>query len=1437
MENLSHSQHPNMLSKKPFTNPSKIVYDDVFSAPPRFGAAPTLSPRVEDYGEIFGAFHAPRGASSSIPVLDLPLVDNEAAEDVFFDVRSCSGLDYNEVFGGFNASDFDVCFEELMMEHSNGRDFSSDEAWTPEDPEYLSEESDNSAKNQCLSNGDSHESIDGSMEFNISYHKASQSSNKDMSNGITHVTQLFDVPGYAFMVDKSMSLPKTDNEHPPLHVSDDGHLNIDFTGEVMGEKKLRKTMSHPANGNANGLVFGNEVRPHKEYVRNVSLPNETFVTISDVNLKTHPSQLPPPSRPPPAFDFKKRDFSKSTPNCQAVASSGIAGDSSPPYYDVEVDASSSAAASAAAIKEAMEKAQAKLKSAKELMERKRDGFQSRTKSGSKNDRKDREGRVSKNDDVSGSKKYEEDTCERENKIEFSVMEERKKIRVPDSLEGKRHLNAAEKSSDEKHGRESLSSQGSDRIDEAGEWKEATQFFELVRTDVPRKVTELENNDNILLQNTNIHEQGQKVKKAATEAMQQQQENGKKVQAFTADHELEEYAKNFKVSKPACDQGGSNGRSEAAKVSHGEKGLAMKAQVAQEVFRVEGEERFRMNLQSIGTEKRQTKANGSQKHENMVDVPREQSKIEVRQTAEDKEKGPWPKEAIRSVENEKQLICKKDGGERRGRSTSEQEENEKMLKAPLEQMENERRLKEALKQGEKEKRINEACVREETEKKQREAYEKEEKEKRLRAALEWEENERKLKEAFVKEENERRLGEATDREENERRQKEVREREENEKRLKEALEKEENKGRLREFFQSEENEKRSKGALEHENKKKQKEANEREGTEKKSKEVFENEKRLEETNELVESGKLREAMEGEASELGTCELEEIGDAYQEIRNLGNIEVTLKDVSENDELGVLNEMGGNCRVAKQACEPDENRNLESTRLVGKHEGKNGKQEVTGENAHEEISKVPPVLKIGNKEATVETVNVQVDEQTKVSGVDQGNLEHEKNQDDAAASVYGDERMRKAGEAGNGTGQMSIEKTKKAFQIESDIANQGKEFAQDRGERRKNMPQAVVMNQEERKDNFMSTRAEKKSVVTGRKIEAAQPADLEAKGSTLGSTQQFSVSERKMKDLNKTLSPEEKEAERMRREKEFEMERLRKMEEEREREREREKDRMAVDRAALEARERVHTEARDRAERATVERAITEARERLEKACVEAREKSLADNKTYLDARLRERAAVERATAEVRERALGKVMSERTAFETRERLERSVSDKFSASSRNGGMGPSSSSSVYNEKGSYYMERSEGVEGESPQRCKARLERHRRIAERAAKALAEKNMRDLLAQREQAERNRVAETLDADVKRWSSGKEGNLRALLSTLQYILGPDSGWQPIPLTEVITSQAVKKVYRKATLCVHPDKLQQRGASLQQKYICEKVFDLLKEAWNKFNSEER
>ncbi|KAK4370466.1 hypothetical protein RND71_009941 [Anisodus tanguticus] len=55
--------------------------------------------------------------------------------------------------------------------------------------------------------------------------------------------------------------------------------------------------------------------------------------------------------------------------------------------------------------------------------------------------------------------------------------------------------------------------------------------------------------------------------------------------------------------------------------------------------------------------------------------------------------------------------------------------------------------------------------------------------------------------------------------------------------------------------------------------------------------------------------------------------------------------------------------------------------------------------------------------------------------------------------------------------------------------------------------------------------------------------------------------------------------------------------------------------------------------------------------------------------------------------------------------------------------------------------------------------------------KALAEKTQHDLQSQNEQEEKHRLAETLDYDIKRWATGKEGNLRALLSSLQHV--PDT----------------------------------------------------------------
>ncbi|RDY08318.1 Auxilin-related protein 2, partial [Mucuna pruriens] len=378
-------------------------------------------------------------------------------------------------------------------------------------------------------------------------------------------------------------------------------------------------------------------------------------------------------------------------------------------------------------------------------------------------------------------------------------------------------------------------------------------------------------------------------------------------------------------------------------------------------------------------------------------------------------------------------------------------------------------------------------------------------------------------------------------------------------------------------------------------------------------------------------------------------------------------------------------------------------------------------------------------------------------------------------------------------------------------------------------------------------------------------------------------------RLDDEQQQKEREEKEQRRREREREEKEREQQRLEREREKARQavERATREARERAAAEARQRAEraavekaNEARKRAERAAVQRAQAEARERAaawakdraEKAAAEAKEREVRERgaaaRTEPEARVKaERAAVERAAAEARERAAAQAR-ERAAAAARMNQQQNDNDLesfFSTGARANSAPrpprPSSSDSVFDPQfQSDVTQKSTGVsssmkkassstniiddfssifgaapsssgefqevEGETEERRRARLERHQRAQERVAKALAEKNQRDLQTQRDQAERHRVAETLDFEIKRWAAGKEGNLRALLSTLQYVLWPECGWQPVSLTDLITAAAVRKVYRKSTLCIHPDKVQQKGANIQQKYIAEKVFDLLK-----------
>ncbi|KAK6792876.1 hypothetical protein RDI58_011957 [Solanum bulbocastanum] len=90
-----------------------------------------------------------------------------------------------------------------------------------------------------------------------------------------------------------------------------------------------------------------------------------------------------------------------------------------------------------------------------------------------------------------------------------------------------------------------------------------------------------------------------------------------------------------------------------------------------------------------------------------------------------------------------------------------------------------------------------------------------------------------------------------------------------------------------------------------------------------------------------------------------------------------------------------------------------------------------------------------------------------------------------------------------------------------------------------------------------------------------------------------------------------------------------------------------------------------------------------------------------------------------------------------------------------------------------------------------------------------------------------------DAKIKQWSQGRKGNIRSLLSTLQLVLWPESGWKPVALMDLMEGNQVKRAYQRALLYIHPDKLQQKGAAAHQKYIAAKVFDILQEAWDQFN----
>ena len=133
-------------------------------------------------------------------------------------------------------------------------------------------------------------------------------------------------------------------------------------------------------------------------------------------------------------------------------------------------------------------------------------------------------------------------------------------------------------------------------------------------------------------------------------------------------------------------------------------------------------------------------------------------------------------------------------------------------------------------------------------------------------------------------------------------------------------------------------------------------------------------------------------------------------------------------------------------------------------------------------------------------------------------------------------------------------------------------------------------------------------------------------------------------------------------------------------------------------------------------------------------------------------------------------------------------------------------------------------------------RLRRKRKEEKAAKMQAAQDRYRSVEAQRtqEQEDRRRMEELYGERVDEWLNKHRGNIRSMLASLHEIVGDDIGWKRMSMGDLVTSAAVKKAYYKAQLIIHPDKVTQRGGDATQKFLANKLFHELQDAYNAFRS---
>lgn len=243
-----------------------------------------------------------------------------------------------------------------------------------------------SEENHALSQEESCQSFNGVKKFSMSYQKTNNG-NENGLNGTTHIAQLHAVPGYTCLIDEVTPSRMTKGDNPVSSIVNGAcpKDNI-FVGKMECNNFIKSMTDLSAGGTAGTKTSKGNVEFQNKSNRSRSNSVDKLFDACEVGNGIHYPKVRPSSSFPSNYgnnyDSSRRSMASKFRSFKTDTSEGYANDYSLPLFDEEVDTNSVAATSMAALKKAIEEAQARMKIAKESMERKKFNIQNRVKVGS-----------------------------------------------------------------------------------------------------------------------------------------------------------------------------------------------------------------------------------------------------------------------------------------------------------------------------------------------------------------------------------------------------------------------------------------------------------------------------------------------------------------------------------------------------------------------------------------------------------------------------------------------------------------------------------------------------------------------------------------------------------------------------------------------------------------------------------------------------------------------------------------------------------------------------------------------------------------------------------------------------------------------------------------------------------------------------------------------